>query len=164
MKPNSIVYTSNTGHTRQYAMLLGEATGLPVYSLEEAGKELAPGNTLMAGKVQGYGKASARYQVAAACGVGMGATGSQLEDVRKVNGLEKDMPVFTLQGGFDIRKLRGVYKLMMKIMSGTVGKKLAEKKERTREENEMLELLISGGNRVSAENLTEVINWYREAD
>ena len=96
--------------------------------------------------------------------MGMGATGSQLEDVRKANGLEKDMPVFTLQGGFDIRKLRGVYKLMMKIMSGTVGKKLAEKKERTREENEMLELLISGGNRVSAENLTEVINWYREAD
>ena len=170
MKPNSIVYTSNTGHTRQYAMLLGEATGLPVYSLEEAGKKLAPGNTiiylgwLMAGKVQGYGKASARYQVAAACGVGMGATGSKVEDVRKVNGLEKDMPVFTLQGGFDIRKLRGVYKLMMKIMSGTVGKKLAEKKERTREENEMLELLISGGNRVSEENLAEVINWYREAE
>lgn len=47
MKPNSIVYTSNTGFTRQYAMLLGEKTGLPVYSLEEAGQRLAPGNTIV---------------------------------------------------------------------------------------------------------------------
>ena len=34
MKPNAIVYTSSTGFTRQYAFLLGEQTGLPVYSLE----------------------------------------------------------------------------------------------------------------------------------
>lgn len=170
MKPNSIVYTSNTGYTRQYAMLLGEATGLPVYSLEEAGKKLAPGNSivylgwLMAGKVQGYGKASARYQVAAVCGVGMGATGSQLEDVRKANSLEKGIPVFTLQGGFDMRKLRGVYKLMMTMMARTAGKKLADKPDRTPEESDMLELLVHGGNRVSAENLTGIVNWYREAE
>lgn len=36
MNLNAIVYTSNTGYTRQYAVLLGEKTGLPVYSLEEA--------------------------------------------------------------------------------------------------------------------------------
>ena len=30
MNPNAIVYTSNTGYTRQYATLLGEKTGLPV--------------------------------------------------------------------------------------------------------------------------------------
>ena len=112
MKPNSIVFTSNTGYTREYAALLGEKTGLPVYSLEEAGQRLAPGNTilylgwLMAGKIQGYAKASARYHVAAVCGVGMGATGSQIADVRKANGLTAELPVFTLQGGFDITRLR----------------------------------------------------------
>ena len=63
MKPNTIVYTSNTGYTREYAMLLGEKTGLPVYSLDEAGKKLAPGDPviylgwLMAGKVQEIGRA-----------------------------------------------------------------------------------------------------------
>lgn len=36
MKPNAIVYTSNTGFTEQYARLLGEKTGLPVYPLSEA--------------------------------------------------------------------------------------------------------------------------------
>ena len=169
MKPNSIVYTSNTGFTRQYAMLLGEKTGLPVYSLEEAGKTLAPGNTivylgwLMAGKIQGYTKASKRYQIAAVCGVGMGKTGSQLDDVRKANALGEELPVFTLQGGFDMGKLRGVYKLMMTIMSKTVGKKLAEKENRTPEENDMLHLLTSGGNRVCGDNLTEFMNWYMEA-
>ena len=36
MRANAIVYTSNTGYTQQYAKLLGEKTGLPVYSLDEA--------------------------------------------------------------------------------------------------------------------------------
>lgn len=170
MKPNSIVFTSNTGYTREYAALLGEKTGLPVYSLEEAGQRLAPGNTilylgwLMAGKIQGYTKASARYHVAAVCGVGMGATGSQIADVRKANGLTAELPVFTLQGGFDITRLRGVYKLMMTVMSKTLGKKMAEKTDRTQEEDDMLELLTHGGSRVCVENLTEVVDWYREAE
>ena len=79
MNPNAIVYTSNTGYTRQYATLLGEKTGLPVYSLEEAASRLPCGNCviylgwLMAGKVQGYAKAAKRYQIAAVCGVGMGS-------------------------------------------------------------------------------------------
>ena len=170
MKPNSIVFTSNTGYTREYAALLGEKTGLPVYSLEEAGQRLAPGNIilylgwLMAGKIQGYAKASARYHVAAVCGVGMGATGSQIADVRKANGLTAELPVFTLQGGFDITRLRGVYKLMMTVMSKTLGKKMAEKTDRTQEEDDMLELLTHGGSRVCVENLTEVVDWYREAE
>lgn len=170
MKPNSIVFTSNTGYTREYAALLGEKTGLPVYSLEEAGQRLAPGNTilylgwLMAGKIQGYAKASARYHVAAVCGVGMGATGSQIADVRKANGLTAELPVFTLQGGFDITRLRGVYKLMMTVMTKTLGRKMAEKTDRTQEEDDMLELLTHGGSRVCVENLTEVVDWYREAE
>lgn len=31
----AIVYTSNTGTTAEYAKLIGEKTGLPVYSFEE---------------------------------------------------------------------------------------------------------------------------------
>lgn len=170
MRPDSIVYTSNTGFTRQYAILLGERTGLPVYSLEEAGKKLEQGKGiiylgwLMAGKVQGYAKASARYRVVAVCGVGMGASGSQTEDVRKANTLGDEMPVFTLQGGFDMKKLRGIYRLMMTIMAKTVGKNLAQKEDRTPEESDMLDLLVHGGNRVDAESLREVMKWYREAE
>ena len=84
MNANSIVYTSNTGYTAEYARLLGEKTGLPVYALDEAEQKLAAGNCviylgwLMAGKVQGYKKAAKRYKVQAVCGVGMGGNGSQL--------------------------------------------------------------------------------------
>ena len=163
MNANSIVYTSNTGYTAEYARLLGEKTGLPVYSLAEAEQKLAAGNRviylgwLMAGKVQGYKKAAKRYKVQAVCGVGMGGTGSHLQEVRKANAIPEKTPLFTLQGGFDIQKLSGVYKLMMTIMVKTAGKGLAEKQDRTPDEDVMLEMLTQGGSRVSADNLAEVL-------
>lgn len=169
MNANAIVYTSNTGYTAQYAGLLGKRTGLPVYSLAEAGAKLPAGNCviylgwLMAGKVQGYAKAAKHYRVAAVCGVGMGATGSQLADVRKANSLGDELPLFTLQGGFDMGKLKGVYKLMMLVMAKTVGKSLADKQDRTAEEDQMLHLLTQGGSCVSEENLQPVLDWFLES-
>lgn len=166
MKPTAIVYTSNTGYTAQYAFLLGEKTGLPVYSLEEAGKQIPDGSTviylgwLMAGQVKGYAKAAKKYPISAVCGVGMAVTGSQLEDVRKTNAIPESIPVFTLQGGFDMRRLKGIYKLMMTVMTKTAGKALAEKENRTPEESDMLELMLHGGNRVCQENLREILLWY----
>lgn len=168
MNANSIVYTSNTGYTAEYARLLGEKTGLPVYSLAEAEQKLAAGNRviylgwLMAGKVQGYKKAAKRYKVQAVCGVGMGGTGSQLQEVRKANAIPEKTPLFTLQGGFDIQKLSGVYKLMMTIVVKTAGKGLAEKQNRTPDEDVMLEMLTQGGSRVSADNLAEVLAWVEQ--
>lgn len=167
MKPNAIVYQSNTGYTRQYALMLGKTTGLAVYALDEALAKLSSGQSilymgwLMAGKVQGYAKAARRYPIAAVCGVGMGATGSQMQDLRKANAISASVPVFTLQGGFDITKLRGIYKLMMTIMIKTAGKGLSEKKDRTPDEDAMLELMLHGGSRVSEENLSAVMAWYR---
>lgn len=165
MKAQAIVYTSNTGYTREYALMLGEKTNLPVYSLQESSGKIARDSSvvylgwLMAGKVQGYADAAKQYSVEAVCGVGMGSTGSQIEDVRKNNSIPESTPVFTLQGGFDMNKLRGVYKMMMQVMKKTVGKKLAEKPDRTPDEEEMLDLLLHGGSRVSEENLAAVLEW-----
>ena len=36
----SIVYKSSTGHTKQYAEMLGESLKIPVYNLEEAKSSL----------------------------------------------------------------------------------------------------------------------------
>ena len=43
------------------------------------------------------------------------------------------------------------------------GKSLAEKKDRTPEEDDMLALLRSGGTRVQKEHLSAVLTWYRAA-
>lgn len=170
MKPTAIIYTSNTGYTQQYAILLGKKTGLPVYSLKEVKKEPTAGSCiiylgwLMAGKVKGYAKAAKCFNVVAVCGVGMGATGSQLQDLRKANALPSSLPVFTMQGGFDLKRLRGIYKIMMTVMAKTAGKGLADKKDRTPDEDAMLDLLLNGGNRVSEENLAEVLEWYKKEE
>ena len=164
---DAILYTSNTGFTAQYAQLLGEATGLPVYALAEAEKTLASGaeilylGWLMAGEVKGYRRAVERYRIRAVCGVGMGASGSQIGDVQKRNALPEGLPVFTLQGGFDAGRLRGIYRFMMGIMAKTVGKQLAEKPDRTPEEDDMLEMMQRGGSRVNAEALAPVLAWWK---
>lgn len=83
-----------------------------------------------------------------------------MQDLRKANTLPEGLPVFTLQGGFDITRLHGIYKLMMTVMAKTVGKGLADKADRTPEEDTMLELLTHGGSYVSEDNLQTVLNWY----
>ena len=47
MKPEAIVFTSQTGFTRQYAHMLGQMLSLPVYSLEEAVSKLPGGHHIL---------------------------------------------------------------------------------------------------------------------
>ena len=61
-----------------------------------------------------------------------------------------------------MEKLRGVNRLMMSIMVKTAGKALSEKEDRTPEEDDMLDLMMHGGSRVSMENLSEPIKWYEQ--
>jgi len=163
---NAIIYTTNTGSTERYAKLLAQKTGLPVYSLAEAKKRVFAGaeviylGWIMAGSVKGYAEAAKRYRVCAVCAVGMGQTGTQADSVRKKAAVPADIPLFTLQGNFDVKKLHGVYRPMMEIMVKTAGKALVEKSDRTSEEDDMLDMMRCGGERVKAENLSAVLDWY----
>ena len=167
-KPTGIVYTSNTGYTEKYAKLLGEQLGLPAFSAEQAdslpeGTEILYLGWLMAGVVKGYKKAAQRFSVAAVCGVGMGPAGSQDSDVRKNNAIPQEVPVFTLQGGFDRTKLHGIYRFMMGVMIKVMGSSLRTKENRTPEEDAMLEMVTNGGDFVDVRQLDGVIAWYRQA-
>ena len=163
---NAIIYTTNTGSTEHYAELLAQKTGLPVYSLAEAKKRVFAGaeviylGWIMAGSVKGYAEAAKRYRVRAVCGVGMGQTGTQTDSVRKKSAVPAGIPLFTLQGNFDVKKLHGIYRLMMEIMVKTAGKGLAEKSDRSMEEDNMLDMMLHGGERVKEENLSTVLDWY----
>ena len=50
--------------------------------------------------------------------------------------------------------------MMMELMIWTAGKALAGKKDRTAEEDDMLDMMLRGGERVRRENLMEVLEWY----
>ncbi|MDO4483833.1 MAG: hypothetical protein Q4C54_05200 [Clostridia bacterium] len=164
----AIVYTSNAGHTREYARLLSEAAGIPAIDLKDAEKQLPLASEvicmgwLMAGNVQGYKQAAARYTVKAVCGVGMSRT-NQEQDIRKANALPEDMPVFYLQGGYEKSRLHGLmYRMMMNMVNGSAKKKLLAKTQLTEEDKELLEMIDKGKSTVSADKLQPVLSWYRD--
>ena len=164
MKLTAIVYTYNTGHTRQYALLLGEQVGLPVYSLEEANSHLSGGSPVIylgwihASHVKGYSAAARRFAVCAVCGVGLCDAGTLTDQVRKATAIAEDIPLFTLQGGIDRSRLKGMDKLMISLLA----KGLAAQKQRSAQDERMLELLNKDESYVSSENLAEVVQWYRD--
>ena len=163
----AIIYTTNTGSAEQYAKILAQETGLPAYSMKEAQKKIRPGvdviclGWIMAGTIKGYSAAVRHYQVQAVCAVGMGRTGTQTDAVRKKNCIPGECPLFTIQGNFDVKKLRGTYRFMMNVMVKTAGKGLANKTDRTPEEDDMLDMMVNGGKRVSLQNLNAVTEWYK---
>ena len=163
----AIVYTSNTGSTEQYAKLLGQETGLPVYSLTDAKQALKSDTRIlylgwiMADVIQGYADAAKRYRVPMVCAVGMEPAGKE-QTLREKNGIPQDAALYPLQGGYLPDRLRGVQKLMMRMITGSMAKTLAAKANRTPEEDDLLELIRHGGSRVSLEKLATPLQWCRE--
>ena len=161
MNAKAIVYTSNTGYTARYAVILSEKLGLPAHTLAEAKKALTAGTPiiymgwLMAGSVKDCKKAAKRFDIQAVVGVGLGVSGAQDDAARKACALPAEVPVFTVQGGMDINKLKGLYKLIIKMLT----KVMANKKDATPGEARMAELLQSGGDFVSEKELAAVLAW-----
>ena len=159
-----IVYTSNTGHTAAYSKILGAKIGLPVYALNEAAKKLQKGTEiiylgwLFANNIKGYKKATKKYKISAICAVGLCDTGTAVAEVRKANSISEETPLFTMQGGMDKTKLRGINKFMINMLT----KGLSARKERTKNDERMLELLTHDKNYVSEENITAFMKWFNE--
>ena len=160
----AIVYTSNTGHTAAYSKILGAKIGLPVYALNEAAKKLQKGTEiiylgwLFANNIKGYKKATKKYKVSAICAVGLCDTGTAVAEVRKANSISEETPLFTIQGGMDKTKLRGINKFMINMLT----KVLSSRKKRTENDERMLELLTHDKNYVSEENITAFMKWFNE--
>lgn len=159
---NAIVFTSNTGHTAEYAKILGTKTGLPVYSLKDAQKALESNTPiiylgwLFANTVKGYKKASQRFNICAVCAVGLCDTGTAISEIRKANTMSCELPLFTMQGGMDKAKLHGINKLMISMLT----KGLSSQKEKSKDDERMLELLTHDRNYVSENNTLAFMEWF----
>jgi len=161
MKPTAILYVSDSGHTARYAVMLGEKTGLPVYPLQDAKTAIHKGEPVLflgwlrAGSVVGYKAAARRFSLCAVGAVGLCPTGALLEEVRKTIRLPEEIPLFTIQGGMDRGRLRGINKSMIDMLI----KMMRKKKNKTPEEEAMLDMILKGGDFVSEEHLTALLEW-----
>lgn len=162
-----IIYKSNTGYTEQYAKLLSEQLGLPCYKLGSVpechkGRDAIYLGWLFAGNIVGYKTASKKYHLRCVCGVGMGPPVPELvPGFRDKMGIPDSVQVFYLQGGFDINKLKGPMKLIMKVKCKEIAGRLNVRAELSPEEQATLRMTQTGASCVSRENLAEVVAWYK---
>lgn len=161
----AIVFESATGNTKKYAELLGQKLGIPVYERKDAAKHLDKQDEiiymgwLFASGIKGYQKAIINHNVKAVCGVGMRrASEEAVKDMverNKTSGLK----AFYLQGGYDGSKLRGLNKLMMKMMSKIILKEIDKKEVKTDEDLETIDMINNGRSLVKEENLAPILGW-----
>ena len=162
-----IVYSSNTGFTEQYAKLLGRALDMPSYKLGNVpachkGAEAIYLGWLFAGKIVGYRKCAKKYNISCAVGVGMSPPSPELaEGLRATEKIPAGTPVFYLQGGFDITKLKGPMKLVMKVKCKEIAARLNAKGELTQAERATLEMTQGAASAVDGANLAELIALYK---
>ena len=162
-----IIYKSNTGYTEQYAKLLSEQLGLPCYKLGSVpechkGRGAIYLGWLFAGNIVGYKAASKKYHLRCVCGVGMGPPVPELvPGFRDKMGIPDSVQVFYLQGGFDINKLKGPMKFIMKVKCKEIAGRLNVRAELSPEEQATLRMTQTGASCVSRENLAEVVAWYK---
>ena len=155
----AIVYESSTGHTKQYAEMLGEKIKVPALTAKEARKHLKRNDEIIflvwiaATKIKGLAKVK-KYNVKCVGAVGIyPKEDAYIASLATKNKLDK--PLFYLRGGLNYDKL-GYFtkKLFM-----WVGKMMEI--DNKPENQEMIKLFKYGANFVSESNLQQIIDYVR---
>ena len=159
----SIVYVSNAGSSKRYAEMLSEKTGYPCYAFSDSDKAVGTDvifiGWVMAGAVQGLSEARVKFgTLKAVVAVGMMKSESQDATVKEKNSISE--PYFSLAGAFDIKKLSGMYKMMMGMMVKMIKGKLKESDDP--KAKEMVEKFEEGFDFVSEENLSDILAFLGE--
>lgn len=166
MSITAIVYTSNTGFTREYAQMLGKAAKLRVCTLSEAGSlgkkaEILYMGPLMSGHITGIDQAVKRYIVRAACGVGMTEPGEKVLAGLGRSNYVPNAPIFYLQGGYAPKKVGWLKRRMVNIATKSMRESLQKKSKRTAREQAQLDMLLKGGSFVAYQNLEPLQEWLK---
>lgn len=117
----------------------------------------------MASTVKDYSVAAKLYNVATVVGVCLGTNGSQIAEIRKMQSIPEEIPLFTIQGGFDMDRLHGMYKFMMKMMRKFLKKQIGEKQAQTEDDKKIIDMLDNGGSAVCIENLSDILDFIHES-
>ena len=146
---------SNTGHTKKYAELLSKELAMPSYSLEEAklkkNEEIIYLSWICAGIIKKLNKANKKYKIKCIGMVGAyPQTEKYIKELQTANGLT--VPSFYLRGGIDYSKLKGIKKLIVKLVGKTIPK----------ENTELTKLFQDGGSYVKKESLKELVDFTKK--
>ena len=160
-----IVYTSETGHTKQYAKILSDATNLPYYTLNEVpeqhkGSDVIYLGWLFANSIKGLENARRKYNVRAVIASGMSPDTPELETLLKAKAkLPGSVPFFYVQGGYDYNKLKGLNHFLMSIQNKRILKRYDDKSEEEKQSDTVYKMFTEGYSAVSEENLKPAIEW-----
>lgn len=161
----TIVYSSKTGHTHQYAQMLAKATQYKALPLEEALSALPEQESVlfmgwvMAGHISGVDKAVRRWDVRCVAAVGMSPAGKEvLATLSKANYIP-NAPVFYLQGGWAPKKVGWFQRRAVNAVTRGIRKSLQAKSKRSEQEQAYLDMLLRGGSFVEYQNLKPIQQW-----
>lgn len=118
MKVKAIIYQSLQGSSKAYAKLLGSIIKIPVFSLQEAKFNVLEHSKIIyityldKGKIKDYLKVKDLYdiQISAVCHI----LDTTLDEVKTNNQVNE--PLFLLAGSFDIQKIKGIQKILCKMV------------------------------------------------
>ena len=161
---SAVVYNSCTGSCKKYAQLISEQLGVPAVEFGKAriagdGKVVYIG-WLFAGKIKDLDKAFDMYDIGAVVQVGMSAVYENSEKTgREKNGIAGDIPLFCLQGGFDLKKLPLPLRLIMKVKNKDIVSRLKAKPELNEQEKATLKMAETGVGEPADWCVDDVVAW-----
>lgn len=153
-----IIYESNTGHTQAYANMLAKNLNIQAISIKdykvkkEEQEPILFLGWVLANQIQGYSKIKDNFPIIGIVAVGMNSPSQENSKLLiETNQIQK--PFFYLQGGIDFNKLKGIKKLLLKLVAKAI------KKENKPENEEIIQVMETGGNFVKEENLKEILEY-----
>lgn len=156
----AIVYTSNTGTAKRYAEALSDQTGLPCFAADRfdgAADDAVYIGWVLGGEIQGL-KTMRESGVPLKAVAAVGVIAQDADKVKEKNCQEGE-PFFFLPGAFDVKKQKGLYKLMCGLLVKAIKTKL---KENPGEEGEkILSIFENGVDLFSEEALQALADFLR---
>ena len=150
-----IVYESKTGHTKKYAEMLAEKLKIDCIALQDYKQEQEDIIFLawvFADQIKGYSKIKHRANIICTIAVGINPY-SKENDEKLIQTNQVNTPFFYLPGGIDYTKLKGISKILLKLVTDQ------RIKENKPEDKEVIPIMKMGGSLVKEENLIPIMEY-----
>lgn len=148
-----IIYESNAGHTEEYAKMLANKLKLECISLKEYKKDdeqIIFLGWVYANNIQGYKQVKDSSNILCTIAVGMNFESDKNTNLLiETNNIKEKF--FYLQGGVDYKRLKGIKKIMFKLVAESVIK------ENKPEDRELIEILQKENDCIKEENLNDIL-------